>query len=89
MRYRKFLPQVDQNIHQLPQDLPQAFGFGDIRHHDSINGKKINGHDWIMNKRVMTKKNFDEQISIYSDDSLIRTHLFPVDISGLTSFPDY
>ena len=25
----------------------------------------------------------------YSDDSLIRTRLFPVDISGLTSFPDY
>ena len=25
----------------------------------------------------------------YSDDLLIRTHLFPVDISGLTSFPDY
>ena len=26
---------------------------------------------------------------VYSDDSLIRTRLFPVDISGLTSFPDY
>ena len=26
---------------------------------------------------------------IYSDDSLIRTRLFPVDISGLTSCPDY
>ena len=26
---------------------------------------------------------------IYSDDSLIRTHLFPPEISGLTSFPDY
>ena len=25
----------------------------------------------------------------YSDDSLIRTRLFPVDISGFTSFPDY
>ena len=27
--------------------------------------------------------------SIYSDDSLIRTRLFPLEISGLTSFPDY
>ena len=26
---------------------------------------------------------------IYSDDSLIRTRLFSVDISGLKSFPDY
>ena len=26
---------------------------------------------------------------LYSDDSLIQTRLFPVDISGLTSFPDY
>ena len=26
---------------------------------------------------------------LYSDDSLIRTRLFPVDISGLTSFQDY
>ena len=26
---------------------------------------------------------------MYSDDSLIRTRLFPADISGLTSFPDY
>ena len=25
----------------------------------------------------------------YSDDSLIRTRLFPLEISGLTSFPDY
>ena len=25
----------------------------------------------------------------YSDDSFIRTRLFLVDISGLTSFPDY
>ena len=25
----------------------------------------------------------------YSDDSLIRTRLFLVDIAGLTSFPDY
>ena len=28
-------------------------------------------------------------IGIYSDDSLIRTRLFPADISGLKSFPDY
>ena len=26
---------------------------------------------------------------VYSDDSLIRTRLFPPEISGLTSFPDY
>ena len=26
---------------------------------------------------------------VYSDDSFIRTHLFPVDISGLMSVPDY
>ena len=26
---------------------------------------------------------------IYSDDLLIRTRLFPIDIFGLTSFPDY
>ena len=26
---------------------------------------------------------------IYSDDSFIRTRLFPIDITGLTSFPDY
>ena len=29
------------------------------------------------------------QKSKYSDDSFIRTRLFPVDISGLTSFQDY
>ena len=28
-------------------------------------------------------------IYMYSDDSLIRTRFFPVDISGLTNFPDY
>ena len=26
---------------------------------------------------------------MYNDDSFIRTHLFPLDISGLTSLPDY
>ena len=30
----------------------------------------------------------DDKVS-YSDDLFIRTRLFPVDISGLTSFPDY
>ena len=28
-------------------------------------------------------------LTVYSDDSLIRTRLFPVDMSGVTSFPDY
>ena len=28
-------------------------------------------------------------VYMYSDDSLNQTRLFPADISGLTSFPDY
>ena len=28
-------------------------------------------------------------VGMYSDDSFIRTRLSPVDISGLTSLPDY
>ena len=39
-RYRNFLPQVDQKVHQVLQNLPHAFCFGDARRHDSINRKK-------------------------------------------------
>ena len=29
-RYRNFLPQVDQKVHQVIQNLPQAFCIGDV-----------------------------------------------------------
>ena len=38
--YRNFLLQIDQKVHQVPQDLPHAFWFGDVRRHDSIHRKK-------------------------------------------------
>ena len=36
MRYRNFLPQVDQKVHQVLQNLPRAICFGDAIRHDSI-----------------------------------------------------
>ena len=39
-RYRNFLPQVDQKVHQVLQNLPQAFCIGDVIRYDSIKPKK-------------------------------------------------
>ena len=39
--------------------------------------------------RVDTQGPYVNKVGKYSDDSFIRTRLFPVDISGLTGFPDY
>ena len=39
-RYRNFLPQVDQKVHQVPQNLPQAFCIGDVRRYDIIKPEK-------------------------------------------------
>ena len=38
-RYRNFLPQVDQKVHQVLQNLPQAFCIGDVIRYDSIKPK--------------------------------------------------
>ena len=36
-----FLPQIDKKVHQkVPQNLPQAFCFGDVRRHDIIKREK-------------------------------------------------
>ena len=35
-RYRNFLPQVDQKVHQVLQNLPQAFCIGDVIRYDNI-----------------------------------------------------
>ena len=40
MRYRNFLPQVDQKVHQVLQNLPQAFCIGDVIRYDNIKPKK-------------------------------------------------
>ena len=32
--------EIDQNVHQVPQDLPQSFCFRDVRRHDSIKSVK-------------------------------------------------
>ena len=47
-------------------------------------GINIIAYTTLMGK--IQKKNHKSK---YSDDSLIRTRLFPPKISGLTSFPDY
>ena len=39
-RHRNFLPQVDQKVHQVLQNLPQAFCIGDVIRYDSIKPKK-------------------------------------------------
>ena len=39
-RYRNFLPQVDQKVHQVLQNLPQAFCIGDVIRYDSIKPEK-------------------------------------------------
>ena len=36
MRYRE----IDQNVHQVPQDLPQSFCFCDVRRHGGIKSVK-------------------------------------------------
>ena len=40
-------------------------------------------------RAIMVAKQVFRTLTEYSDDSLIRTRLFPPEISGLTSFPDY
>ena len=49
---------------------------------------------WFINKAKYTRRMSNGSVRaleglVYSDDSLIRTRLFPLEISGLTSFPDY
>ena len=39
-RYRNFLPQVDQKVHQVLQNFPQACCIGDVIRSDSIKSKK-------------------------------------------------
>ena len=39
-RYRNFLPQVDQKVHQVLQNLPRAFCIGDAIRYDSIKPEK-------------------------------------------------
>ena len=34
------IQEIDQKVHQVPQDLPQAFCFGDVRRHDGIKSEK-------------------------------------------------
>ena len=39
-RFRNFPPQVDQKVHQVLQNLPQAFCIGDVIRYDSIKPEK-------------------------------------------------
>ena len=34
------IQEIDQNVHQVPQDLPQSFCFRDVRRHDGIKSVK-------------------------------------------------
>ena len=34
------IQEIDQNVHQVPQDLPQSFCFDDVRRHDGIKSVK-------------------------------------------------
>ena len=34
------IQEIDQNVHQVPQDLPQSFCFRDVRRHDRIKSLK-------------------------------------------------
>ena len=46
-------------------------------------------YDAIITVLVMLNVNKNVSSQMYSDDLFIPTRLFPADISGLTSFPDY
>ena len=52
------------------------------------NPEDLNTTKLKFNFTMRSQDNFT-YMYMYSDNSYIRTRLFPVDISGLTSFPDY
>ena len=55
--------------------------------YDAPLGVKFRSNEEISQYMLWTDWQPNEEIVIYSDDSLIRTRLFPVDISGLLNRP--
>ena len=66
-----------------------AVSWYDLESYTGRKGQKINGENFSCSYNYDSHSTVVCLPCIYSDDSFIQKRLFPVDISGLTSFKDY
>ena len=80
-----------RSLRRCPKEEPAAEGFQEWPVAGPAAGRceAPSGHIFKRHERIKVRWLTDIYIYIYSDESLIRTRLFPINISRLTSFPDY